>query len=388
VPSRRFTALDGLRGLAALVVLIHHALLIIPNLADSYRPGAQLSREAPDWTWWVTYTPAHGLWAGTEAVYLFFVLSGFVLALPALEGRISWLSYYARRAVRLYLPSWAAILFAALLALLIPRVAQDSQSWWIAVHQHGIEPQALPRLALTLSGNWLNSPLWSLRWEVLFSILLPLYIVLLLVVRRTWLIVLVVLMASTQAGTLIGSDVLNYMPMFGVGVLMAVQRPMLSRWSDAMRGWHWTLLGVSSWLLLGVEWLPVDLPAAHSMAVLGAALMVFLFLGNRGCRRLGDAGPVQWLGRRSFSLYLVHEPIVVSLGVMLSDSPAHRALAIAIALPASLIAADVFFRIVEGPAHQLSGATGRMAERLMPGLSQRANQQFGALGVPSRDDSR
>lgn len=76
----RVRALDGIRGLAAVVVVVHHTFLVSPLLANPYqnpydvRPGTI--------AWWATYTPLHLFWDGTEAVFVFFVLSGFVLSLP------------------------------------------------------------------------------------------------------------------------------------------------------------------------------------------------------------------------------------------------------------------------------------------------------------------
>jgi peptidoglycan/LPS O-acetylase OafA/YrhL len=80
----RIGALDGLRGVAAGVVLVHHALMSDPGLATAYtRPEAGES----GWRSVLLYSPLHVLWGGTQAVFVFFVLSGYVLALPAAAGR-------------------------------------------------------------------------------------------------------------------------------------------------------------------------------------------------------------------------------------------------------------------------------------------------------------
>ena len=77
----RLIELDGLRGLAAVVVLIHHALETVPALAEvGARPGT-----VPTGTFnrILTQSPLHLLWAGHEAVLIFFVLSGVALTSPA-----------------------------------------------------------------------------------------------------------------------------------------------------------------------------------------------------------------------------------------------------------------------------------------------------------------
>jgi hypothetical protein len=80
-PSGRLPSLDGLRGVAALIVVVHHTLLTVPSLSVAYfldGPAAVRGSKA----WWLSWTPLHLIWAGGEAVIVFFVLSGFVLALP------------------------------------------------------------------------------------------------------------------------------------------------------------------------------------------------------------------------------------------------------------------------------------------------------------------
>lgn len=65
--NSRFDQIDSIRGLAALSVVISHLSLVIPNVYIVQK---------------LKNTPLHIFWAGHEAVILFFILSGFVLALP------------------------------------------------------------------------------------------------------------------------------------------------------------------------------------------------------------------------------------------------------------------------------------------------------------------
>jgi peptidoglycan/LPS O-acetylase OafA/YrhL len=90
-------------------------------------------------------------------------------------------------------------------------------------------------------------------------------------------------------------------------------------------------------------------------------LTVFLFAYWLSARRLGEANATQWLGTRSFSLYLVHEPIVVSIALLLGGRP-NPFLMLALALPASLLGSDLFYRAVEGPSHRASQAVGRIVD--------------------------
>src|SRR6476646_6648538 len=98
----RRTALDGLRGLAALVVVFHHVLLTWPGWANAYL-GSHGNALA--------YSPLHVVLDGTFAVYVFFVLSGYVLTLQS-ERLSRWRGYYGARLARLYLPVWGSVAFA------------------------------------------------------------------------------------------------------------------------------------------------------------------------------------------------------------------------------------------------------------------------------------
>jgi peptidoglycan/LPS O-acetylase OafA/YrhL len=60
-----------------------------------------------------------------------------------------------------------------------------------------------------------------------------------------------------------------------------------------------------------------------------------------------------WLGKRSFSLYLVHEPIVVTVAYLLGGRPSLW-MELGLAIPLSLLAAEVFGRFVEQPSLHLA----------------------------------
>ncbi|HEV7949025.1 MAG TPA: acyltransferase family protein, partial [Glaciihabitans sp.] len=67
-PATRLNSLDGLRGIAALVVVFYHLSLVARPFLDTGHTG--------DVWWWLTETPLKVFTLGTESVLVFFVLSG------------------------------------------------------------------------------------------------------------------------------------------------------------------------------------------------------------------------------------------------------------------------------------------------------------------------
>lgn len=352
--TSRYTSLDGLRGLAAFVVLVHHCLLVSPQLVDAVARNGVGPFES--WVWWTTFTPLHLIWAGREAVYVFFILSGFVLTLPFLRAsRPSWLAYYPKRIVRIYLPVWFSLIFALFMAWAFPRVADPAFSSW--VNSHDAAPNVLGDALLLRGAGPLNSPLWSLQWEMLFSLLLPLYVVAAIRFRRLWLLGVVGLLLLIAAGNLMNIALPVYLSMFGVGAMLAARRDVLERWGRKLGRWSWAGLLTASIVFLCSCWLFPQLSVSISVATIGGALLIFAFIAWQPTIALGNNFLIHWLGIRSFSLYLVHEPIVLSVTFALrSSNPFDVAL---FAVPLSLLAAEVFFRLVEHPSHRLAGLVGR-----------------------------
>lgn len=341
-----------------------HVLHLSPTLAA---PVAGVRPDEP--SWWFTHTPLYLLWAGPQAVFLFFVLSGFVLALPATRERMRWRAYYAQRLVRLYLPVWASVVFAAGLAALVPRTSQPRLSEWYANHVPDVGVAEGVRDAVLLFGaGWLNSPLWSLQWEMWFSLLLPVYVVLARFRRRWWLLKLAALLGLILVGDRLSIGAVLYLSMFALGVLLAFERDRLAAAvaAAALRRPRVGGLAAVVCLLLLTLQAPlllagVDGYAARAVAttfeMLGACLALVLALHWEPARRLLGAPWAQWVGVRSFSLYLVHEPLAVSSGALWPSLPV--LVHLAIVLPVSLLVAHAFHRAVEGPAHRLSRSAAR-----------------------------
>ena len=410
----RLIELDGLRGLAAVVVLIHHALETVPALAEvGARPGT-----VPTGTFnrILTQSPLHLLWAGHEAVLIFFVLSGVALTYPvarrhAQGRRFDWVDYAPRRFVRLWLPAAASTTFAVIAMLLVPRSKDPALGHWMTVtHPRGLGArQMLMEYLLIPKHAYRNTVLWSLHAEAIFSFVLPLMILgVALCARRrlSWLpvaaaLAVPVITASPGSG--------SYLPVFTVGAVMGwawghnpapvPQRPQ--PWATAQ--------ALVCLLLITLAWWPgmeshTAQRLANAVTLAAAAYLVHLVVRAGALRGLLRSRTVQYLGLMSFSLYLVHEPVVVSLRLLThSVSPwwvlsllspvallgLHLVEGLAI-VPQELLAQPMspwwvlilaplvsapltwlFQRYIEAPSHRLARRTGALASARFAQWSER-----------------
>lgn len=384
--SGRVHSLDGLRGVGALVVVVHHSLLVVPALALLYVAPAGGQIESPrafSVEWWLNSTPLRVFWAGHEAVLVFFVLSGLVLTAPLVKhGRpgAEWAGYYLRRLCRLYLPVWAALVLAVVWCLLVSRGSHVGGTW-LASHPdpslHNVSHDSL----LLMGTSNLDSPLWSLRWEVLFSLLLPVLFWLLRIVRvNRWpeigVLVLATLAASAQISFVklalpmawMTHGALQYLPIFGIGMIIAMSPDRVQRLRGRMaairRGSRGAWVVIAVLLAVSPSYLGTQPPAGATFAlqiatVTGVTMIVLAALTSPGVIRVLDSRPMQLAGSRSFSIYLVHEPVLVSAAILLHAVNWSPWIGVApIAGAAALLLAEGFYRVVERPAITLSRNLG------------------------------
>ncbi len=358
-------ALDSLRGLAALSVVIYHGLLVHPsyfwvlggegnNVFATGRLDVLL----------FTATPPSLLWSGREAVLLFFVLSGFVLSL-AFQGprRPRYLPFVARRACRLLLPSAAVVVAVALVVQLVGNAPRPGLSIWFNEHSWGAMPdwRMLVRHMLLIGTDYpLNNVLWTLHYEWHASLLFPAVFALAAAGLRIVLpVMLAVLLVVTVEATLTGWGYLStlyFLLYFLFGAVVATQRGWLVPAVHGLPRAGRVVLWLLAYLLLNIRWL---LPGPESLfdlkAGLGAALLILLVLASARAQALLMVWPLPWLGPISFALYLVHVPTI--LAVLRVVPPAVPVpLAVMAAALLSLGLAALLHRWVERPAIRLGHA--------------------------------
>lgn len=362
----RIRALDGLRGVACLAVLLLHVAMML----ELWGQGGP-----------------YPLIPGTPAVIVFFVLSGVVLSLAPLArlrsgAAYDWLGYYPRRVVRLCVPLACAVVLGIAAGYVAWRLGSTGRSA-TAVDFAGSPQQVVHDLLMqfdvlffasddtvTLFGEPLvrvNSPVWSMGWELWFSLTLPLAIACLARVRRDALTALAIL-----AGIFV-SHWCGYFPLrlcltFWLGVLLAKHAPELSRVRPAPAAELAALvalLGVIELAQAGQAGL-LGVPDAFVSAALATAMnaacmgLVVLAMADGLVRRVLSARPAQLLGTMSFSLYLTHAVTIGALEALLPRAGVTEPLlqaALAVVLSPAVAAA--FWRVVERPAIELSRRVGR-----------------------------
>lgn len=295
--------LDGLRGFAVAIVLASH----LSNHRMFGNEGMALAG------------------TGKSGVYLFFVLSAFLLTRlllakgrPALHRADTWLDYALRRVLRIW-PLYLIVLFG---------------SWWLssrvpAWHYH-IDTPALGRHLLLQDGQ---SVLWSIPVEFKAYLVLPLIVLGLAALQRLhgmWSALLLGLgflacmwIWPTSAMAANSVALGPYLTTFVAGAAAAwlelhlreggvrLHPRACSAWVGAMLILWLATTPVAMSALLGR---PVAADANHgaipAFALIWGSLLVALLHSGAGVQALFRNRPMRWLGWISFSLYLWHMVVI------------------------------------------------------------------------------
>jgi peptidoglycan/LPS O-acetylase OafA/YrhL len=343
----RFKSLDGARGIASLAVLLFHSSLIFISAQKSTYVGSF-------WIDIVAFSPLRFPFLGAEAVHLFFVLSGFTL--PLLASKISPKTprYILSRFVRLYPPVWVALSL-----LLVVYLVKNSESNKFG-ENIGLAGWVQDFLLFPVAGNALGA-LWSLTWEVLFSFTIFIWIK---CFREGRLISqLVMLVAMVYLGDLLNVGLLEYLPMFFIGI---------SLWSNYERfgtyfARSWLVMAPKTGLLVLAVLLTLPYTIApilrlqiggleilrncfYATEFLGLIALVGYALWSPMAGKFLQSYAVAWLGRISYSLYLVHQIVLMCV----EDLQMPLVMTFALDVSISLLAAWLFYFMVEKRIHRLS----------------------------------
>jgi peptidoglycan/LPS O-acetylase OafA/YrhL len=307
------------------------------------------------------------LFSGHQSVDLFFVLSGFVLSLPYLRGTpTSYLVYCFRRILRVYLPFAVAATFSVIGFRIFlnrsPMLSDWFQNTWHGPFSWGlVVKQFLMRPIETF-----NTALWSLGFEMNLSLAMP-FIAFALRRSNALFVLLVSLAVAFGPSERVFASIpfagtIHVAGLFVLGGAMAFFESDLRALLRKSRTAALIVLGVSLFVYFDY---PLYLLPRHSSAAqfLAPRMMLLSGLGGAGiilCALEISAfaavlrhGLFEYLGRISFSLYLVHSVVLFAMVDLLNGKMPYPILYALIAL-GCMLSAHLFCVFVEEPSLQLS----------------------------------
>ncbi|MGF9648074.1 acyltransferase family protein [Pseudarthrobacter oxydans] len=354
VPRTFRPDIEGLRAIAVLLVVLDHAGV----------PGLQ---------------------GGYVGVDVFFVVSGFLITGLLLKGaersgRISIVGFYARRARRI-LPAATLVLavtvvssFALIGGTRAARTAEDGL--WAALFASNF--REISQGTDYWASNLPQSPLqhyWSLAIEEQFYLFWPAAIIAVAAIGRrvplrTRLAFLLtatiaVSLAWSVYATTENASAAYFSPLtraweLAAGAILAVLTPAIMRLPVFLAA----VTSVSGLIAIAAAALTLDeftrYPGSAAILPVGGTVLVIIggtIAPKRGAEVLLQWGPLQWLGKLSYSLYLWHWPVLIlaaaSIGTELAMTARIALVVVALALSV------VTFKYVEFPARNSSWLKAR-----------------------------
>jgi peptidoglycan/LPS O-acetylase OafA/YrhL len=334
-----YRTLDGLRGVAALMVVTRHAGQVFPTnpFPDSFL-----------------------------AVDLFFLLSGFVVA-TAYEGRLlagqSMGAFMRVRLIRLYPLYVLGIALGAGAQLLKAAVSGQPLDAAYLAEAVGVGVLMLPAVPpLPMGSSTLDGPTWTLLPELVVNLCYARW-VRQLSARRLWAIVaaggLGLVACERVYGTLDGGWWVASFPLvaarlafsFFLGVAVFRMRPTRRR-NGGLAASAVLALALALAIRPGGAWRS----EWELILVLGVFPVILLAAVRHEPGRWGGR-LFAWLGGVSYAVYVLHQPVGVLAGVLLAR----------FGLPASWPAAAAFMLAVVAAAHGLDLIYDRPVRRWLSG---------------------
>lgn len=333
----RFHYLDGLRGIAALSVVLYHINIYLDFTKSSFQSHLPLILIN-------IFTNGH------SAVALFFVMSGFVLSFKYFQHKNSpnYIPFLLQRGFRLYPVFWIVLIATTLCQI---QQLPPIQSLLLEAS-----------LLVAPSTKLLIFPAWSLFVEMKYSIIIPLLIV------------------AMRHQPIYGLGFLFFLLLisnnfwglhFVAGMYLAYYYPQLPK--ITLTSWHKILLGIIGLMLYICENLlmlcnmPVnnlhDFYMEHYALIsissgLGSLILLFLVLKEKILQKILGHRYIVYLGTISYSMYVVHIFIQLQIferlfGVLLpfvkSHLLTHCIVYYGLSVPCTILVSHFLYHWVELP---------------------------------------
>jgi peptidoglycan/LPS O-acetylase OafA/YrhL len=340
--KNEFASVDAARGLAAGMVLIHHLTVFFP--------GACVSLLGRDTIAAQTINFISDL--NTEAVMLFFVVSGFCIRASSQKadfGRLADVLYYGRRRFARIVPLyWFALAFTGMVGAVLGLTADHAFSLETLIGN-----LSFLQSSESARGTWfvpygLNGPLWSISYEVFYYVLFPFA----LIAERglgirspvvSLILAFVFSLAAFIGYNLAANPIMLFATYYcvwrlGVCAFDVLRNPGEERAAlavtigativlSAIIAWHASanLSNIRSGVIIAAIWIAAQAwPYARAFTAL---MPVSKVIG--GLARLGGI---------SYGLYLLHHPLLRLVSSLVGDTVEALALAIAAALIVAALA--------------------------------------------------
>jgi len=370
--------LEGLRVIAAIVVVLYHAALIFYpgyfyGVGTPWAPVQNMFLEDN-----LYQNPLSGLLSGTFAVGIFFVLSGFVLSIGFFQKKdiniIKKLA--AKRYFRLMLPALASVLIAW---FIIATGLADTMAQTVAITQSGwlgrlwtFPPDFISAIHQGLIGVFVNGQvnynpvLWTIRHEFIGSFIIFGSLLLFASSRHRW-VVYAILLFAFSTSWLLG---------FITGMILAdiyvnrqdVYRKLNSKYTYLAIAAGVVLAGypagvVTSFIYksLQVDWLQGTTQYQSFYTAVGATILVAGILSLPRLKSFFAHPKISGFSKYTYSLYLIHMPVLFtvctgSFVLFITKFGFHTSsvLAIATMLVALIGATYLFEKYIDAPSIKFS----------------------------------
>lgn len=383
--SKRYEELDSLRGLAAFIVVIHHCLLTFIVFFAAYNHelvSSSIVRLLND-------SPLHILWAGSESVILFFILSGFVLSLPFLNNKTTtYKNYFIKRFCRIYLPYIFTMFLSIILfnLLKVDNPIAYLSSWFNEMWSTPLTLKSAFSYLLMVGFDThnFNTVTWSLIHEMRISIFFPL--VMIPILKYDWKKSLLIGLLTTYslwfifvvASLVIKIDDLSfilksigdtfyYCSFFVIGAVFAKYKDSIKNFYNRQSTMSKTFIIIFAVLMYSIEWIVpglgelktssgiyfIILRTFINLCVTIAILILFMFALNAAkLQRKLQNKKLVYLGKISYSLYLIH-PIVLLSSVYILKGFLPIELIVASVPLVSVLIASIMYKLIEEPSISL-----------------------------------
>jgi peptidoglycan/LPS O-acetylase OafA/YrhL len=323
--SEKISYLDGLRGVAAVNVMIMHFFVA---LAPAMVYGNELPSHFGNLDHIFSTTPLGLIGAGNFSVCIFFVLSGYVLTQKFFKTRDNnvIISSAMRRYIRLFIPVFAAVMLSYLLASSgLYRYYIDTMTVSAGSNYRGywtFTPDFLDAIKQAAWNSFFiggaipyNPVLWTMRVEFFGSMLVFAMALLFGSMRNRWTFYLSLAFLFINfyyLAFVIGivlADVFNSKtPMFKTDNRIILSIILIS---GLFLGSYPVspLPDDSLYRFLDIGFFETPMVIYH---IIGAGMLMYVLLNSRGLQSFFSSPVPLFLGKISYSLYLVHFMVISS----------------------------------------------------------------------------